>query len=129
MTLTVKKIIIREGSKYTALITNDKQRTIVEVAKAIKFRWREEKGFEQDVIKRGLNDINSYRSELYSPEVIERLGYEKNGVKYADSEECKKLKKERDALKKQIMDTRIDLSRVLENKNLSKKSRDFEYKK
>ncbi len=127
LTLTVRKIVIRAGSKYTVFITNDTTRTLVDLTKAMQFRWREEKAFEQDVKKRGLSDINSYKSELFSNEVIENLEYEKDGVIEVESEECIKLKKERAALKKEIHDARIELSKILEDKKKSKKERNAEY--
>ena len=111
--ITVRRIVIKNGKKHSAVVTNDKSRSIEEIAEAMVFRWREEKGFEVEVKYRGLNDINSYKVEYFSEEVIKKLGYEENGIKYVDSEEYREYEKERKNVKRKISRLHQELGKII----------------
>jgi len=100
--IVLRKIVIRNGKKHSSFLTNDYSRSIAELANALIFRWREEKSFEVEVKQRGLNDINSYRVESFSKDVIEKLGYEDFGTKYVESDEYKRYTEARKKLKSEI---------------------------
>ncbi|MCK4797519.1 MAG: helix-turn-helix domain-containing protein [Spirochaetes bacterium] len=126
----LRKIVIKNGKKHSSLLTNDYSRSIAELAKAIIFRWREEKSFEIEVKYRGLNDINSYIVEDYSKDLIKKLGYEDNGVKYVESKEYKNYINERRVLKKEIEQSRQKLGESIEErKTLEKIAETKKYKK
>jgi len=114
--IELKKIVIKNGKKHTAFLTNAEGRGIEELARAMVFRWREEKGFEVEVKYWGLNDINSYKADDFSEEIINRLGYEENGIKYVDSNEYKKYKKEIEKLNREIKKHQQELGKIVEKR-------------
>ncbi|MBA7518193.1 hypothetical protein ES705_10261 [subsurface metagenome] len=114
--IELKKIVIKNGKKHTAFLTNAEGRGIEELARAMVFRWRQEKGFEVEVKYWGLNDINSYKADDFSEEIINRLGYEKNGIKYVDSNEYKKYKKEIEKLNREIKKHQQELGKIVEKR-------------
>lgn len=120
----LRKIVIRNGKKHTSFLTNDYSRSLGELAKALYFRWREEKSFEVEVKYRGLNDINSYRVENFSEDVIKKLGYEDSGTKYIESDEYKKYSKERRELKLEIKKQQQKLGKLVEEKKSLEKIKD-----
>lgn len=114
--IELKKLVIKNGKKHSAFLTNAEDRSIEELARAMTFRWREEKGFEVGVKYWGLNDINSYKAEDFSEEAIKRLGYEENGIKYVDSDEYKKYKKEIEKLNREIKKYQQELGKIVEKR-------------
>ena len=120
----LRKIVIRNGKKHTSFLTNDYSRSPGELAKALYFRWREEKSFEVEVKYRGLNDINSYRVEDFSDDVIKKLGYEDSGTKYIESDEYKRYTKKRRELKLEIKKQQQKLGKLVEEKKSLEKIKD-----